>query len=65
LYFESRPGAGSAKAGSQIRWDTSVAGRRRFYTDDPFGNRLEFISSGHGFSEQLQPLVPKAERTVG
>jgi catechol 2,3-dioxygenase-like lactoylglutathione lyase family enzyme len=52
-----------AKAGSPIRWDETVAGRRRFYTDDPFGNRLEFISSGHGFSERLQPLLSKAEPT--
>lgn len=54
-----------AEAGSPIRWDQSVAGRRRFYTDDPFGNRLEFISSGHGFSEQLQPLAPQAKPAAG
>ena len=54
-----------AKAGSPIRWDESVAGCRRFYTDDPFGNRLEFISSGHGFSERLRPLVSKAEPAAG
>ena len=54
-----------AEAGSPIRWDESVAGRRRLYTDDPFGNRLEFISSGHGFSERLQPLAPQAEPSAG
>jgi catechol 2,3-dioxygenase-like lactoylglutathione lyase family enzyme len=53
------------KAGSPIRWDESVAGRRRFYTDDPFGNRLELVASGHGFSERLQPLAPQAEPAAG
>lgn len=54
-----------AKAGSPTRWDESVAGRRRFSTDDPFGNRLEFILSGHGFSERLQPLASQAEPAAG
>jgi|SRR5688572_1819320 len=54
-----------AEGGSPVRWDESVAGRRRFYTDDPFGNRLEFISSGHGFSERLQPLASQAGRGTG
>lgn len=31
-------------AGHQVRWDTDFPGMRRFYTDDPFGNRLEFLS---------------------
>lgn len=44
-------------AGVEIKWDESVAGCRRFYADDPFGNRLEFIAAGHGFSERLQPLA--------
>jgi catechol 2,3-dioxygenase-like lactoylglutathione lyase family enzyme len=54
-----------AEAGSPVRWDERVPDRRRFYTDDPFGNRLEFISSGHGFSEQLQPLLPNVEPASG
>jgi hypothetical protein len=53
------------KAGSPLRWDESVAGRRRFYTDDPFGNRLEFISAGHGFSERMQPLVSQGGPMAG
>lgn len=44
-------------AGITIKWDDAVEGCRRFYADDPFGNRLEFIASGHGFSERLQPLL--------
>jgi predicted enzyme related to lactoylglutathione lyase len=29
--------------GHPVRWDEALAGRRRFYTDDPFGNRLELM----------------------
>ena len=25
-----------------VTWDDAIPGMRRFYTDDPFGNRLEF-----------------------
>jgi len=28
-------------AGATVEWDTSVAGARRFYTADPWGNRIE------------------------
>lgn len=31
-------------AGCMVTWDTEIPGVRRFYTDDPFGNRLEFQS---------------------
>lgn len=40
-----------AGAGSHVQWDASVAGVDRVYCSDPFGNRLEFIRAGHGFSE--------------
>lgn len=40
-----------AIAGSRVQWDASVAGVDRIYCSDPFGNRLELIRSGHGFSE--------------
>jgi hypothetical protein len=30
-------------AGSPVRWDDGLAPRRRFYGEDPFGNRLEFL----------------------
>lgn len=26
-----------------VRWDHDIAGRHRFFTDDPVGNRIEFI----------------------
>ena len=26
-----------------VRWDRPIDGRRRFFTDDPVGNRIEFI----------------------
>jgi catechol 2,3-dioxygenase-like lactoylglutathione lyase family enzyme len=35
-----------ATAGYAPRWDDNIADRRRFFADDPFGNRLEFIASG-------------------
>jgi catechol 2,3-dioxygenase-like lactoylglutathione lyase family enzyme len=28
-------------AGAPVRWDDRIEGVRRFYTDDPWGNRLE------------------------
>ena len=32
-----------ALAGHPVRWDEKIANRRRFFTDDPAGNRIEFI----------------------
>ena len=29
--------------GYAVRWDEKLAPRRRFYGEDPFGNRVEFI----------------------
>jgi catechol 2,3-dioxygenase-like lactoylglutathione lyase family enzyme len=34
-----------AEHGYEVRWDDSIPGRRRFHSDDPHGNRLEFIQS--------------------
>lgn len=31
--------------GHSVRWDGHFPGHRRFYTDDPFGNRLEFLQA--------------------
>ena len=39
-------------AQAPVKWDAQVAGVERLYSADPFGNRLEFIRAGHGFSEQ-------------
>ena len=30
-------------AGAPVNWDTGIPGVRRFYTVDPFGNRLEIV----------------------
>lgn len=32
-------------AGAPVEWDASVPGVRRFYTVDPWGNRLELVST--------------------
>ncbi|TAK31041.1 MAG: glyoxalase [Myxococcaceae bacterium] len=32
------------EGGCEVRWSDEVPGVRRFHTDDPFGNRLEFIA---------------------
>ena len=32
-------------AGSQVLWDEGVPGRRRFYSEDPWGNRIELLAS--------------------
>jgi catechol 2,3-dioxygenase-like lactoylglutathione lyase family enzyme len=32
-----------AAHGVEVRWDDEFPGHRRFYADDPFGNRLEFL----------------------
>ncbi len=33
-----------AAAGHRVTWDDTIPGTRRFFTDDPFGNRLEFVA---------------------
>jgi len=38
-------------AGCVVAWDEALPDRRRFYSADPFGNRLEFITDGHGFTQ--------------
>ena len=32
-----------AEAGHPVRRDANIKGRKRFFTDDPAGNRIEFI----------------------
>ena len=34
-----------AEGGYAVRWAGELAPRRRFYEEDPFGNRVEFIGS--------------------
>lgn len=31
-------------AGTDVEWDTSLPGTRRFYCSDPWGNRIEFVA---------------------
>ena len=33
-------------AGERVEWDDSLPGVRRFYTADPWGNRLELLATG-------------------
>jgi len=39
-------------AGHQVEWDKALPDRTRFYANDPFGNRIEFIQEGDGFSQK-------------
>jgi catechol 2,3-dioxygenase-like lactoylglutathione lyase family enzyme len=32
-------------AGVDVRWDDEIPGVARFYADDPWGNRLEFMAA--------------------
>lgn len=34
-----------AAARHPVRWDTKIAGRARFFTEDPVGNRVEFLEA--------------------
>ena len=35
-----------------VIWDSALSDRKRFYTEDPFGNRLEFMQNGDGFHQR-------------
>jgi len=39
------------KAGYDVIWDDALPNRQRFYSADPFGNRIEFMADGQGFSQ--------------
>ncbi|MEV0317236.1 VOC family protein [Streptomyces sp. NPDC050659] len=34
-----------ASRGADVEWDDALPGRRRFYSSDPVGNRLEFLEA--------------------
>lgn len=34
-----------AEAGELVEWDDSLPGHRRFYTADPWGNRIEILAA--------------------
>ena len=40
------------EADMTVKPDQAVKGVDRFYSRDPFGNRLEFIQDGQGFSQR-------------
>jgi catechol 2,3-dioxygenase-like lactoylglutathione lyase family enzyme len=33
-----------AGSGASVEWDSALPGERRFYSQDPWGNRLEFLA---------------------
>jgi catechol-2,3-dioxygenase len=33
-----------ARAGTDVAWDSSLPSQRRFYCQDPWGNRIEFLT---------------------
>jgi predicted enzyme related to lactoylglutathione lyase len=33
------------EAGASVRWDDAIPGTRRFYTADPWGNRIELVGT--------------------
>ena len=37
-----------AHEGAEVAWDGSLPGVRRFFTSDPWGNRIELVASGEG-----------------
>jgi catechol 2,3-dioxygenase-like lactoylglutathione lyase family enzyme len=39
-------------AGFPVIWDDAIPSRRRFYTADPFGNRIELMQNGDGFGQK-------------
>lgn len=44
-----------AAAGCEVRWDETIPAIRRFYVDDPWGNRLEFLEA---LSHEVAPQSP-------
>jgi hypothetical protein len=34
------------EAGATVIWDDALGDARRFYSEDPWGNRIEFLASG-------------------
>ena len=43
-YLNPRLAARVAAVGHRVSWDVELAPRRRFFTDDPFGNRIEILA---------------------
>jgi catechol 2,3-dioxygenase-like lactoylglutathione lyase family enzyme len=47
-----RSAARLKESGYPVIWDEALPGRRRFYTADPFGNRIELMREGDGFGQK-------------
>ncbi|MFI9533889.1 HIT domain-containing protein [Nocardia fusca] len=59
--------AGLVAAGYAVRWADAaeIPGRRRFHTDDPAGNRLEFLGADDGAGARRVPFdIADYERRV-
>jgi catechol 2,3-dioxygenase-like lactoylglutathione lyase family enzyme len=39
-------------ADAKVLWDDSLPGERRFYSEDPWGNRIEFLAVKAGANER-------------
>ena len=50
------------KAGYETYEDIDVDRRKRFFTHDPFGNRIELIQHGDGFAQLRKELTPPPRR---
>ena len=48
-------GAALSAAGYAVTADATLPATRRLYVADPFGNRIELIQDGDGFSQQPAP----------
>ena len=44
------------RSGHEVVWDDAIPGSRRFFTSDPFGNRIEFLED---------PIAPTPPRSTG
>jgi catechol 2,3-dioxygenase-like lactoylglutathione lyase family enzyme len=42
-----------SRAGCEMLPDNQIPDRRRLFTRDPFGNRIELIQDGDGFTQKL------------
>lgn len=50
-------------AGAPVEADSTLPDVRRFYTADPFGNRIEIIQDGDGFAQRSE-IAGQATPTV-
>ncbi len=43
-FWTGLPGLAEIDKPEALLWDDNIADRKRFFTEDPFGNRLEFLA---------------------